>query len=272
MSVLCLLLIPAAVGQAEPTPPDGVLDAARDYVEGVLDGDARRVQGAAHELLAKRRVAREYWGQPSPEWLREITREQLPGLVNYFQTTGAVSPASGAPTIDVLAWTSDSASVRATSGAGLQLLHLANLDGAWKVVDDAYDLEPGPGDGADERAVRSVVIDYARGIYERAPIKTLGSCHTSLARREVVDAEQGDMLDPMSYEELSLFTSSYNEYWDFPPRSAKREIEVLAVIDSIAAVRLDGENWTDMIHVAKLNGSWLIIDVLTVAGVHEEPE
>ena len=265
----CLALVVAVAAAAqpelEPVPeaPSGITAAANAYVEGVLDGDARRVQDAAHELLAKRRVAHEYWGQPSREWVRGITREQLPGLVDYFQTAGMVSPADASPEIEVLSWTPTTAAVSARSGAGLQLLHLALIGDSWLVVDDAYDLDPTPAQRNDDRAVRNVISDYARGIYERAEIKTLGSCHTSVAKRDVADGPTGAMLNAMSYEELGLFAETYNAYWGFQPKNARRDIKVLAIVDSIASVRLDGENWTDFIHVAKVNGSWLIIDILT---------
>jgi hypothetical protein len=72
------------------------------------------------------------------------------------------------------------------------------------------------------------------------------------------------MLDPMSYEELGLLVQAYNAYWKFEERQAKREVTVLATAGTIAAVRLDGENWTELMHVAKLDDRWMVIDVLTV--------
>lgn len=258
-----ICLAATAVAQDAAEPPAGITAAAEAYVEGVLDGDAARVQGAAHELLAKRRVAREYWGQPSREWLKSITREQLPGLIEYFQDEGVVSPADGDPEIDVLTWTPTTAAVKARSGAGVQLLHLASTNDGWIVVDDAYDLDPETSLQGDERDIRLVARNYARGIYERAPIKTLGSCHTSLVKREVVHADDTMMLNPTTYEELQLYVTAFNDYYQFEPRRARRDVDVLAMTDSVASVRLDGENWTDLIHLAKTNGNWLIIDVLT---------
>lgn len=266
--ITSICLASAAIAQTEDTPeppPDGVEDAASAYIEGVLDGDAARVQAAAHELLAKRRVAREYWGRPSREWLKSITREQLPGLIEYLHVTGAVSPADGAPDIEILSWTPVAAAAKVQSGAGYQLLHLAFTGDDWIVVDDAYDLDPSPNEKSDEREIRRVVGAYARGIYERAPIKTLGACHTSLVKREVVHTDEGMMLSPMSYEEVELYVNAYNDYFQYEPRRARRDIEILDMTDSIASVRLDGENWTDLIHVAKTNDTWLIIDVLTTS-------
>jgi len=263
--LMCAAMAIGAVGSQPDSEADRVESVARAYAEGVLDGDAVRVQRASHPLLAKRRVDHEYWGEASRAWLRSVTHEQLPAMIDYLHESGAVSPASTKLEVEVLDIVGSCASAKIRSDVGVQLVHLVRLGGEWLVAHDAYELADAKGDGGSDSKIRAKVADYARGFYARDASKTLGSCHTSLAKHSVVRSPDGvEMLDPMSHEELGLLAQAYNAYWKFDARGSKREISVLATEGTIAAVRLDAENWTELMHLAKLDDEWLIIDVLTV--------
>ena len=276
--MLCWLVVGAwvAAGQPEetgPPPPDPVTQAveavANDYVAGVFD-DAARVQAASHPLLAKRRVATEFWGEPSRAWLKTITHEQLPSLVAYLRDAGPPAPDAPPVEIELLSRTDRTAAVRARSALGVQLLHLARFDDGWLVVDDAYALDDGDADSGDERAIASTLRDYARGFYAGDPARVLSACHSALAKRELVVGENGaTMLRPVTLEELGMLCRAYASYWGFDMRNARRDVEFLAVTPSVASVRLEGETWTDLIHLAKLDDRWLITDVLTLE--HDKP-
>lgn len=259
-------VLPCVMCMARVCLANDAAGAAQAYVQGILDGDAPAAMAASHPMLAKRRVAHEYWGAPSRDWLRPITHAELASMIDYLH--GSETEAAPPPTVELLSQTQTMAAARVRSRLGLQLLHLTMIDGSWIVVDDAYEI--GPHKPAPDRGARQAVFDYARGFYQGDAQKVQDSCHTSLCKREVVRTPTApDLLRPTTYEELDPLARSYARAYAFDPRRARLEITVLAMGETVGSVRLDGENWTDLIHLALVNDEWRIIDVLTEWRVEE---
>jgi hypothetical protein len=46
-----------------------------------------------------------------------------------------------------------------------------------------------------------------------------------------------------------------------PPELQRKDITILDVFDNVACVRIDAADWVDFLHLARLNGQWLIVNV-----------
>lgn len=104
--------------------------AARDYVDGWYEGDAERMQRALHPDLAKRRVEvlsndRAVLSTISADAMVEYTRMGV-GKKSYRE--GQVNE------VTILDVSSTSASVKTVSHQFIDYLHLARLNGEWRIV------------------------------------------------------------------------------------------------------------------------------------------
>ena len=121
--------------------------------------------------------------------------------------------------------------------------------------------QAGPAPGADEAAVRAAVLDYVEGVYEVAPERIERSVHPTL-RKHGYFTRDGVYTDaPMTYEELVELARTYNAEGRIPA-DAPKEIEVYEVLDKTASARLTAAWGVDFFHLAKLDGRWMIMNVL----------
>lgn len=104
--------------------------AARDYIDGWYEGDAERMQRALHPDLAKRRVEvlsndRAVLSTVSADAMVEYTRMGV-GKKSYRE--GQVNE------VTILDVSGISASVKTVSHQFVDYLHLAKLNGEWRIV------------------------------------------------------------------------------------------------------------------------------------------
>ena len=117
--------------------------------------------------------------------------------------------------------------------------------------------------GADSAAVRAAVLAYVEGIYEAAPARVDRSVSPELAKR-TVGRSQGtgrELLRPMSKDALLDLAATYNREGR-TPRDARKDVAILDMLDRTATVRLTAAGWVDYMHLAKINGRWLIVNIL----------
>lgn len=98
----------------------------RDYVEGWYDKDTARVGESLHQNLAKRSLNTE-----TPGVIDEFTRTSLLDVVTQYGGSGGSERIFE---MEVFATGKDMASVKLTSNAFVDFIHLARTDGAWKIL------------------------------------------------------------------------------------------------------------------------------------------
>ena len=89
------------------------------------------------------------------------------------------------------------------------------------------------------------------------------SClHPQLAKRSVVqDANGADVLREMNAEMLIAATA--RNYGKNPPADQRRaDVKILEVYGNVASVRVMMQDWIDYLHVAKIDGTWKVVNVL----------
>lgn len=116
----------------------------------------------------------------------------------------------------------------------------------------------------DEQAVRSAVADYVDAIYEVQPERIERSVARDLVKRGYWRPDaSGDFREfPMTYEELHELASSWNADGHLDTSTAVREIVLLDVLDKTASAKLVADWGVDYLHLAKVDGRWMIKNIL----------
>ena len=116
---------------------------------------------------------------------------------------------------------------------------------------------------ADEAAIRQAVLNYANSAYLVSPELVETSVHPKLQKIGYVKRDgQGYRELWMNYYELAELVSYWNKEGKFDPETAKREIKILDQLDQTAVARLDAEWGIDFFQLAKLDGTWKIMNVI----------
>jgi hypothetical protein len=115
----------------------------------------------------------------------------------------------------------------------------------------------------DEDAIRQAVLDYANSAYLVQPELVGRSVHPHLQKVGYVQREgQGYVERWMNFYELKELVSGWNKDKHFDPNTAKREVKILDRLDQTAVARLDAEWGIDFFHLAKIDGKWMILNVI----------
>ena len=134
---------------------------------------------------------------------------------------------------------------------GLTALVLA-LGVAWNAVAAQSD--------ADREAIIETALDYLEGWYEANPERMSRAVHADLAKRIAMpDADGHRTLQHMGAETLVQYTAGNTAQTDVDLRD---KIHILDVFGHAAVVRADADSWVDFLQMAKLDGRWVIVNVL----------
>lgn len=119
---------------------------------------------------------------------------------------------------------------------------------------------------ADHRGVRDAVLDYVEGVYELKPERIARSVHPTLVKQGLVRRGEGDPYRgpvPMTYQQLFDLAGSWNkDHAQADPETAPKTVEVFDVQDATAIAKLTAVWGTDYFLLAKLDGRWMIMQVL----------
>lgn len=115
---------------------------------------------------------------------------------------------------------------------------------------------------ANVEGVRAAVLDYVEGLYEVAPERIERSVDPRLAKLGLRrDAEGTYRERPLTYEQLVRAARRYNRDGRVPA-DAPKDVTIYEVLDRTASVKLTAAWGVDYMHLAKLDGTWKIVNVL----------
>ena len=117
---------------------------------------------------------------------------------------------------------------------------------------------------ADREAVRQAVLDYVEGIYNVEPARIERSVHPNLAKLGFYRPPAEVAYRPgskMAFQQLVEIAKTYNKAGKLR-KDAPKEIAIFDVLDQTATVKLTAEWGIDYMHLAKIDGKWMIINVL----------
>jgi hypothetical protein len=116
---------------------------------------------------------------------------------------------------------------------------------------------------ADTAAIRTTALDYIEGWYTADATRMERALHPELAKRIVMtDPATGrTMLRQMGAMALVQGTRSGGGS-AIPVAQRKNDVKILDVYQNVASVRVTAATWIDYMHMSKMNGRWVIMNVL----------
>jgi hypothetical protein len=137
--IAAVVLLPAAASAQTDADREGVRAAVLDYVEGIYEVDASRIERSVHPDLAKRGF---FVKKGETAYSSSVmTFQQLVDLAKTYNKDGRVK--KDAPKDVVIFDISDqTASAKLTAVWGIDYIHLAKYDGKWKFVNVLWQSPP----------------------------------------------------------------------------------------------------------------------------------
>jgi Putative lumazine-binding len=132
MSSAALAASPSAVA-AEPEAA-AIEACARDYIEGWYAGDAARMERSLHPELAKRIVMR------APDGRGELQNMGAMALVQHTRARAGKPEAGKRADVKILDVFGRTASVRVDAESWIDYMHLAQVEGRWRIVNVLWEL------------------------------------------------------------------------------------------------------------------------------------
>ena len=115
---------------------------------------------------------------------------------------------------------------------------------------------------ADRQAITQTALDYVEGWYEGNAERMERALHPDLAKRMVFTDEKGrSRLNQMSAMGLVQGVKGGGGK-DTPKEKQQKDITILDVFENAASVKAIMSGWVDYMHMAKVNGRWVIVNVL----------
>jgi hypothetical protein len=116
---------------------------------------------------------------------------------------------------------------------------------------------------SDEEAIRQTALDYVEGWYQADAERMRRCLHPSLVKRALKkDSPTGRRyLNYLTREEMVVATEDGGGTHVAIDQQVYT-VTLLDVCGEIASVRADSPDWVDYLHVVKLDGGWVIANVL----------
>ena len=115
---------------------------------------------------------------------------------------------------------------------------------------------------ADSAGIRAAALDYIDGWYAADGARMEQALHPELAKRNVsTDAQGRSQLRQMSAMTLVQGTRRGGGS-HIPVAERRNEVRILDIFNGAASVRVRAATWIDYMHLARVNGRWVIMNVL----------
>lgn len=115
----------------------------------------------------------------------------------------------------------------------------------------------------EKEAIRRTALDYLEGWYQGDAERIGRSLHPSLVKRALKkDSPTGrEYLNYLTREEMVVATEEGGGTHVAIDKQLYT-ITILDIYEEVASVRADNPDWVDFLHLVKLNGEWVIVNVL----------
>jgi hypothetical protein len=112
----------------------------------------------------------------------------------------------------------------------------------------------------EEDAITSVALDYIEGFYEADAERMARAVHADLAKRIASPGPDGRR----RLRHMGKWTLVENTRLNPRPRQVelRDRVKILDVFGGAAVVRVDADTWVDFLQMARIDDSWVIVNVL----------
>jgi len=116
---------------------------------------------------------------------------------------------------------------------------------------------------ADRTAVRRAALDYVEALYEADTSLVVRSVHPALTKYGYSMRSGTYRGAPMTYDELKQLALRWNrDARRVDPETGVKEVVVFDVLDKTASAKIVAHWGVDYMHLAKVDGQWLIRNIL----------
>jgi hypothetical protein len=116
---------------------------------------------------------------------------------------------------------------------------------------------------ADSSAIRAAALDYAEGWYEGNAERMSRAVHPELVKRIVVSdtATKRSVIQTMG---ATALVNGARRGWgkETPAARRQKDVTILDIFGNAASVKAVMADWIDYLQVAKVDGKWVIVNVL----------
>jgi hypothetical protein len=110
----------------------------------------------------------------------------------------------------------------------------------------------------DRERIVAAATDYVESWLDGDPERMAGCLHPALSKRSVRDHHSGDLsLEEAPFDEMTTAAVARPKDYD-----RELQLSVFEVVDGIASARTSCEPFVDLLHLARFDGRWLIVNVL----------
>jgi hypothetical protein len=126
------------------------------------------------------------------------------------------------------------------------------------------------GSHADEKGIEQAVQNYVSALYDMKPELLDKSVSPKLQKVGYMPAKDGSGFEEswMTLDELKDLAGHLNKDGMFDPKTSARDVTILDHTDLIANVKLDAAWGIDYIHLTKISGEWMIMNVIWELSSH----
>jgi len=115
---------------------------------------------------------------------------------------------------------------------------------------------------ADREAIKRTALNYAEGWYEGNAEKMESALSPDLAKRIArTNPQRQSSLGQMTALALVQGTRGGSGK-STPKEEQQKDVTILDLLGGAATVKLEMREWVDYMHIGKMNGKWVIINVL----------
>ena len=115
----------------------------------------------------------------------------------------------------------------------------------------------------DTAAIRTAALDYIDGWYTADGARMERALHPELAKRNVTTDPASGRSRLIQMSAMTLVQSTRRGGGsNIPAAERKDEVRILDIFGGAASARVTAATWVDYMHLAKVNGQWVIMNVL----------
>jgi hypothetical protein len=116
---------------------------------------------------------------------------------------------------------------------------------------------------ADSAAIRATALDYVEGWYEGNVERMARALHPELVKRIVVSDTATGRSVVQNMGASALVNGTRHGYGKETPKERRqKEVSILDIFGSAASAKAIMADWVDYMQLAKVDGRWVIVNVL----------
>lgn len=259
---------PALAQGVSPTLTDefAIRQAALDYMQGALTGNATRVSRAVHEELNKVQVS------AHPQTGRQLLAyNTCTTLLAFVRGRAAQQFADTDKAVDVTVFEVGNgiAAARAVGAPWYDLLQLAQLDGRWQIVNVLWaprrpDAESQIDDPTTRSEVEKVASDFMDAVFAADAERLARVLHPEV--HKVLRIEDPATGEPFLYRAgwSNLVESTRTGMLALPEGERNISVVIQDISHDLASVKIESAGFFDLVQMARVNGEWTVINDLWV--------